>query len=104
MHEMTMGEPVTQGQFFERMNQSDEKHLEAHRRLRESLDQTRTALEEKLDQHAKDDAEVADRVSRIEEREKSRDKETVRRSTWISLLVGLPSAIAALYALLHSAK
>lgn len=97
----TMGEPVTQGQFFQAMQDADVKGQERHTRIRESMEEGFRRLELKLDAHAADDAAVADRVSRLEEREKSRDRESVRRSTWIALLISLPGALVALYALLH---
>lgn len=99
----TMGEPVTQGQFFQAMQDADVKGQERHTRIRESMEDGFRRLEQKLDTHSAEDAAVADRVSRLEEREKSRDQESIRRSTWVALLLSLPSAVAALYALLHQA-
>lgn len=103
MTSQAMGEPVTQGQFFQAMQDADVKGQERHTRIRESMEEGFRRLEAAMKEHADDDTKVADRVSRLEEREKSRDQESVRRSTWVALLLSIPSAVAALYALLHQA-
>ena len=61
------------------------------------------------------DCALADRVSRIEEREKARDvalmlqasvheKQLALRSTWIALAVSIPPSLLALFALLKASK
>jgi hypothetical protein len=96
------GEPVTQGQFFERMNQSDEKYLEAHRRLRESIDATRQALEAKLDEHTRDDRVVADDVLVLMNERDAAKNQAISRSTVITLFIAAPSAILSVWLLVRA--
>lgn len=82
----TMGDPVTQGQFFERMQLSDERRDEQHGRVRDSLE----ALRDQLNYHAAEDAghfkEVMDRLLVIETERKGEKESAVKRATWIGLL------------------
>ena len=98
----TMGEPVTQGQFFERMQQSDDKHLDAHRRLRDSLEEMRKELSVKMDAHAADDAHqfkaLGDSVLVMQTERAGEKAQAVKRATLISLVAagGLTGLLEAL--------
>lgn len=61
-----MGEPVTQGQFFERMAQLEEKMQDYHRRQRDHIDAQTEKLEAAFQTHETEDRAIADRVLMIE--------------------------------------
>jgi excinuclease UvrABC helicase subunit UvrB len=96
-----MAEPVTQGQFYERMEPSDEQHLEMHRRLREAVEHLRKELTEKLEGHADEDRLVADDVLVLKTARDIEQTQTISRSTWIALLIALPSACVSAWERLH---
>lgn len=92
-----MAEPVTQGQFFDRMNQSDEKQTEAHSKLRTSMEEGFAALREELVDHAKEDRLVADRVLVIETQRADEAKAAMKRGAWAGVVAG--AAISTLWKL-----
>lgn len=81
-----MGEPVTQGQFFERMQQSDDRQIEAHQRLRKSMEDGFALLRTELHEHSKEDRLVADRVLVIETQRADEAKAAVKRGAWAGIL------------------
>lgn len=86
MTSTTMGEPVTQGQFFERMKQSDEATTDQHRRVRESIDALRDDIFARMDAHAAEDRAVADRVLRIETQREMEAKAAIKHGAWAGIL------------------
>lgn len=93
-----MADPVSQGIFFERMEQLQRQFIDSHTRLRHSMEAGFDDLRQKLDDHAKDDQKVADRVLVIETERKSEQAQAVRRGTWAGLLsaTGLTALLKAL--------
>lgn len=96
---INMAETVTQGQFFQSMQDMDEKNVEQHRRLRQTVEEGFLRLERKLDDHARDDRVVADRVLVIETERKEEKAMVVRRSTWLAIAIS--SAITAAWKLIE---
>lgn len=77
---------ITQGQFYDAI-QKLRDHLDAkHTSLRESMEDGFARLDAKLDQHAKDDSLVANRVLVIETQRKEEASQVMRRSTWMALI------------------
>ena len=89
-----MAEPVTQGIFFETINQLRKDFQESHGRLRRDMTEGFADLSSKLDVHAKDDQDVADRVLVIETERKGEQSQSMKRGTWAALLgaAGLTAA------------
>lgn len=63
---MAVGDPVTQAQFFDRMQLFDDKLQEMHRRQREHVDRRFAELEAVFSRHEDDDQAVEKRVTVIE--------------------------------------
>lgn len=97
-----MGEPVTQGQFYERMQQSDTAQIDAHTRLRKSMDDGFALLRHELIEHSKEDRLVADRVLVIETQRADEAKAAMRRGAWAGMIAAavMSGAIQAIKALL----
>lgn len=93
-----MAEPVTQGQFFERMQQSDDKFQEAHRRLRELMEDGIRDIKAEMAAHAKDDATsfkgLGDRLLVIETERKSETNASAKRTAWLVIVIGALEALA----------
>ncbi len=62
-----MGDPVTQGMFFEALNQMRKDFEERHRHIRDDINDGFRLLGNKLDEHADDDRKVEKRVTHLEE-------------------------------------
>lgn len=97
-----MGDPVTQLQFYERMQQSDSAQIDAHARLRKSMEEGFALLRHELIEHSKEDRLVADRVLVIETQRADEAKATMKRGAWAGVLAAaaLSGAIQAVKALL----
>lgn len=90
-----MGDPVNQSQFYERMQQSDDKFQESHRRLRELIEESVRDLKLEMAQHAKDDAVVEKRVTIIETQRAEEAKVAMKHGAWAGVIAaaGLSGAI-----------
>jgi len=71
-----MSEPVTETKLFEAVQQ-----------IQASITTAVVRIEEKLDAHAKDDIQVANRVLVLETRLESDKAVAAKRGTWIAVLV-----------------
>lgn len=95
--ETTMGEPVTQSQFFEAVQQLrdliDAKHSNQRIYIAERFD----ALDRNMDIHAAEDRLVEKRVTRIETEREIEGKQAMRRGVWAGILasVGLNGLVQA---------
>ena len=77
---------ITQGMFFEAINQLRKDFAEAHARLRTDMTAGFGDLSSKLDAHAKDDQAVADRVLVMETERKGEQSQAMKRGTVAALL------------------
>jgi hypothetical protein len=82
------GEPVTQGQFFERMSMLEEKMQDYHRRGREHVDQQADKILHVIDTQQNSLQGVANRVLMMETQREMEKAAEVRRS----LIAGSVSA------------
>lgn len=77
-----MGEPVTQGMFFEALTQMRKDFEERHRHIREDIQAGFVSLSEKLEHHAAEDHKVESRVQRIEDRAESAAEQIRKKTAW----------------------
>ncbi len=91
----TMGEPVTQGMFFEALTQMRKDFDERHRHIRDDINEGFRVLGDKLDHHEAEDRAVERRVQRIEDRAESHDAEQTKRSGMQSL--GIAALLVAVW-------
>lgn len=84
---------ITQAQFYaalqELRNHLDTKHMN----LRESMESAFGRLDTKLDQHAREDAIVADRVLVIETQRKEEARLALKKGTWAGIIAGAAVSI-----------
>lgn len=95
----TMGDPVTQGQFFQAIEQLRADHLEAHKRLRETIETGFEKVGERMEKHEADDRIVANDVLIIKTQRQMEAAQALRRGTWAGIL-----AAAGLTGLLEGMK
>lgn len=100
--EITMGEPVTQLQFYEEMQKLRGDFQVMQTLLRGSMTEGFTGLSDKLDAHAKDDAAVEKRVTRIEIERQGEQNQAMKRGTWAAM-IGAAGLTAAWEAVKHVA-
>ncbi len=73
--------------FLREMGLIHEKIEQKHASLRTTMEQNFSMLEAQLDGHVREDLAVERRVQRMEDRREIEDRQTVRRSTYLALLI-----------------
>ena len=89
-----MSSEITQSMFFDAITQLRQDFRESHTRLRTDMTEGFHDLSTKLEQHAKDDQVVANRVLVIETERSGEKAATLKQGTWAALLgaAGLTAA------------
>ena len=96
-----MGDPVTQGMFFEAMAQMRQDFETRHRHVREDIHAGFEKISDKLDQHAADDRAVEKRVTLMEAAVDFK-KEEARKAAAVTSLGISGLVIVAVEALKHA--
>lgn len=97
-----MGDPVTQGQFFEAVQQLQDKIDAKHTSMREYVGQRADKLEAVIERHADDDTSrfkaVTDRLLIIETERAGEKSQAMKRATVVGILTagGITSLIEAM--------
>lgn len=84
-----MSDPVTQSQFYERIQLLEDKIQDYHRRTRAHLDEMAEKANRKLDEHIADDLLISQRVQTLEERNKFTIDSAARRQVWLVTLTSV---------------
>lgn len=97
-----MGEPVTQGQFFEAIQQIRDQIEAKHASMRQYVGERADAIEATMVEHSKEDRLVADRVLVIETQRADEAKAAMKRGAWAGMIAAaaMSGAIQAIKALL----
>lgn len=82
----SMGEPVTQAQFFERMQQFDDRLQDYHRRQRQHIDDSVRELKAVLATHEDKDNAVERRVTIIETQRESEKEQAKKAGAYYGVL------------------
>lgn len=92
-----MGDPVTQGQFFEAMKQLREDSHESHKRLRETIEGGFEKVGERFDAHEREDRIVANDVLIIKTQRQMEAAQALKRGAWAGIIAaaGLTGALEA---------
>lgn len=99
-----MSDPVTQGQFFEAVQQLRDHIDEKHTSQRQFISTIADRIERKIEDHVKDDRIVADDVVKLMNEREIASKQSISRSTVIALIVSTPGALYALWTLIHALR
>lgn len=95
----TMGEPVTQGQFFEAVQQLQDKIDAKHTSIRQYVGERSDKLEAAMKLHADEDRLVADRVLVIETQRADEARAAIKHGAWAGIV-----AAAGVTGMLEAAK
>jgi len=91
--ERRVGEPVTQAQFYEAMDNLKEYILDRHRSMRDSMEVQFQHVREAMDTHAAEDRTVEKRVTTMEIRSEDRDKEVKRWGALMGAIFGTATVV-----------
>lgn len=85
---MGVADPITQAQFYERMQMFDEKLQDMHRRQREHVDARFGQLQAVFEKHEEDDRAIERRVAVIEIERKTEERQAQKAGALYGVMAG----------------